>query len=356
MKAPDEAEAESRVERLLQEWIEGRARVERLEEENSQMGEPRIWDFTVQLRDETLIGEYRRSGDISTISRAIEQLKEGLRQSSGDDRPLLIVPFMGEKGARRCQEEKISWIDLSGNAHLHTKSFLIHVEGKPNQFKQKGRPANPFAPKSSRISRFLLARPNQRFRQKEIANQAGVGRGWTSKVIRRLEEKKLVNRDEDGRVKVPDPSLLLDAWHEKYDFSKHRIMKGTVASKESVGLMKRLARAFESAGVEYAATGLAAAWLLTRFARFRIATFYLSRQLEEGLKRKIGLREDPKGANVWLVVPNDEGVFYENSTREDVRHVHPVQVYLDLKGHPERSEEAASSIKKEYLNWRKSDG
>lgn len=355
MKPPDEADAERRVEQLLREWTEEQACVERQKEENSRVGDARMWDFTVQLRDETLVGEYERSGDISTIARAIEQLKEGVRQRGGDS-PLLIVPFMGEKGARRCREEKISWIDLSGNAHLRTKSFLIHVEGKSNQYKQKGRPANPFAPKSSRISRFLLAHPNQRFRQKEIANQASVGPGWTSKVIRRLEEKKLVRRDEEGRVEVTDPSLLLDAWHEKYDFSKHRVIKGTVASKDSLDLTKRLARAFESVSVKYAATGLAAAWLLTRFARFRIATFYLSRQPGEDLKREIGLREDPKGANVWLLVPNDEGVFFETSTREDVRHVHPVQVYLDLKGHPERSEEAAGSIKKEYLNWRKSDG
>jgi hypothetical protein len=309
----------------------------------------------VQIRDETLIGEYERSGDISTISRATEQLKEGVRQRRAD-RPLIIVPFMGEKGAKRCREEEISWIDLSGNAHLETPSFLIHVEGKPNQFKQKGRPANLFAPKSSRISRFLLAHPNQRFRQKDIVNRTDVGRGWTSKVVRRLEEQGFVRRDEEGRVEVTDPFLLLEAWHEKYDFSKHRILKGTVAAKDSLDLTKRLARAFESTRIDYAATGLAAAWLLTRFARFRIVTFYLSRQPEEDLKREIGLREDPKGANVWFVVPNDEGVFFESSTREDVRHVHPVQVYLDLKGHPERSEEAAGSIKKEYLNWEKSNG
>jgi hypothetical protein len=354
MKPPDEADAERRVEQLLREWTEEQACVERQKTDNSRMGDARMWDFTIQLRDETLAGKYKRSSDIATITRTIEKLRKARR--SNENVPLLVVPYMGEKGARRCREEKISWVDLSGNAHLRTKSFLIHVEGKSNQFKQKGRPANPFAPKSSRISRFLLAHPTQRFRQKEIATRAGVGRGWTSKVVRRLEEKKLVRRDEEGRVEVPDPALLLDAWHEKYDFSKHRVIKGTVASKDSLDLTKRLARAFESGSVEYAATGLAAAWLLTRFARFRIATFYVSRQPEEDLKREIGLREDPKGANVWLVVPNDEGVFFETSTREDVRHAHPVQVYLDLKGHPERSEEAAGSIKKEYLNWRKSDG
>lgn len=354
MKAPDEVEAGRRVEKLLQEWTEEQVCVERQKEGNSWVRDTRIWDFAVQLRGETLVGKYKRSNNVAAIAQTIEQLKEAGRNEG--ERLLLVVPYMGEKGAKRCKEEEVSWMDLSGNAHLSTDSFLIHIEGNPNQYKQKGRPANPFAPKSSRISRFLLAHPNQRFRQKEIVDQTGVGRGYTSRVVRRLGEKGLVSRGKDGQVKVPDPSLLLDAWHERYDFSKHRALKGTVASKDSVDLTMRLARAFESASIEYAATGLAAAWLLTQFARFRIATFYLERFPEEDLKREMGFREDPKGANVWLVVPSDEGVFYETSTREGLRHVHPVQVYLDLKGHPERSEEAADSIKSEYLNRRKNDG
>lgn len=347
---PSEAQAQRRIEELLQEWVEGQVQVQRQKKEDS-----RVWDFTVQLRGETLIGEYKRSSDVATVARAVERLKAGKDWDDGG-RPLIIVPYMGEKGAKRCQEEGVGWIDLSGNAHLTTDSFLIHVEGKPNQFKQKGRPSNPFAPKSSRISRFLLTHPNRRFRQKEIAEETGVGRGWTSKVVRRLEEKGLVRRGDDRQVEVPDPSLLLSAWHEKYDFSKHRVLKGTVASKDSADLTKRLARAFESADLEHAATGLAAAWLLTKFARFRIVTFYLDRPPGEDLKRKVGLREDPKGANVWLVVPNDEGVFYGGSAREGVRHVHPVQTYLDLKGHPERSEEAADSIESKCFDWNASDG
>lgn len=351
MDALSKTEAEGRIEELLRDWVEERIRVRGQTEDKSRLG----GDFTIQLRGKTLVGEYKRSNDVATVAQAIEQVKEMVRQGSGAE-PLLIVPFMGEKGAERCRKEGVGWIDLSGNAHLSTDSFFIHVEGRPNQFKRKGRPSNAFAPKSSRISRFLLVHPNRRFRQKEIAERTGVDKGWTSKVVRRLEEKDLVRRENDGQVEVPDPSLLLSAWHEQYDFSKHEVLKGTVASKDSVDLTGRLAGAFESSDVEYAATGLAAAWLLTRFARFRITTFYLSRLPEDELKREIGLREDPKGANVWLVVPNDEGVFYGSSTREDVRHVHPVQTYLDLKGHPERSEEAADSIKSEYLDWSENDG
>jgi len=61
---------------------------------------------------------------------------------------------------------------------------------------------------------------------------------------------------------------------------------------------------------------------------------------------------DERGANTWLVVPNDEGFFHGSEVREGIRCVHPVQVYLDLKAHPERSAEAASRLRQEYLKWR----
>ena len=55
---------------------------------------------------------------------------------------------------------------------------------------------------------------------------------------------------------------------------------------------------------------------------------------------------------MWLVVLNDEGVFHGASEVEGVRCVHPVQVYLDLKAHPERADEAAKKLRAAHLNWR----
>ena len=52
---------------------------------------------------------------------------------------------------------------------------------------------------------------------------------------------------------------------------------------------------------------------------------------------------------MWLVVPNDEGVFYGAAECEGIRCVHPVQMYLDLKDHPERSVEAAAQLRQTLL-------
>jgi len=44
----------------------------------------------------------------------------------------------------------------------------------------------------------------------------------------------------------------------------------------------------------------------------------------------ISFREGVRGANAWLGIPNDVGVFHGGSSREGVCCVHPVQAYLDL--------------------------
>jgi hypothetical protein len=51
------------------------------------------------------------------------------------------------------------------------------------------------------------------------------------------------------------------------------------------------------------------------------------------------------------VAPNDAGVFQGTGDRDGVRCVHPVQIYLDLKEHPERASDAAERVRAEFLTW-----
>jgi hypothetical protein len=94
---------------------------------------------------------------------------------------------------------------------------------------------------------------------------------------------------------------------------------------------------------------LAGAWLCTHFAGFRLVTFFVERIPGEDIRKAIGFREEASGENVWLVVPNDVGVFYGASRRKGIMCAHSVQVYLDLKDHPERSAEAAEQLRKKLL-------
>ena len=147
------------------------------------------------------------------------------------------------------------------------------------------------------------------------------------------------------------PDRLLDAWAERYDFQKHEIIRGHISARTGEQLLAQVARTLDQRKAEHAATGLAAAWVYTQFAAFRLVTFFVAERPSKALFDAMKFREEPKGANVWLVVPNDAGVFDGAIISKEIRCVHPVQTFLDLQGHPERSKEAASEIRSRLLRW-----
>ncbi len=276
-------------------------------------------------------------------SKAFFQKKDGI--------PLIVAPYMGESGANFCRDHDLSWIDLSGNVHIKAPGLLVHVEGNTNRFKRAGRPANVFSPKGARIARQLLMEPDKDYTQRELSRITGLDEGYTSRIVCRLEELNLISRDDKRALRSFDPAQLLDAWLEVYDFSRHQIIKGHIAARSGEELMKRISQTLAEQQIDYAATGLAGAWQYTHFARFRLATFFLTDHPGKDVFDLLHFREEDRGANTWLVVPSDKDVFRGASIQAGIPCVHPVQVYLDLKGHPERSKEAASALRRNALKW-----
>ncbi len=71
--------------------------------------------------------------------------------------------------------------------------------------------------------------------------------------------------------------------------------------------------------------------------------------ISEALPQRTGLKEVSGGANVSLLLPHDEGVYYMTREVGSLRVVCPVQLYLDLKGYKGRGEEAAEAVWKQEL-------
>jgi Holliday junction resolvase len=340
---------ESEVPRRLAELLDIPAAKVRVE------GEPvvgdKVPDLIAYVGDLIFIAECKSKGEAALASVAARQVREFVEHFRRKAIPLVAVPFMGEVGRRICDEARVCWLDLSGNAHLFgPKGLRIQIEGKPNLFKRPGRPRTVFAPKSARIARWLLMKPEYAFSQRELAKLAGLDEGFTSRIVRQLEQLQLVKRESKGSLKLTEFDGMLDAWREAYDFSKHHIIRGHIAARSSDEILRRLARRFGEKRLEHALTGLAAAWALNQFAGFRLVVCYLGQIPSAETKQAIGFHEEERGENVWLVVPNDEGVFHGAARHNGVRCVHPVQVYLDLKSHPERAGEAAEQLRAKLLN------
>lgn len=304
---------------------------------------------------------WKSFGPVASVGAFIRQVRDDAQdvKPAGSFRghviPLVAVPFMGPINRERCAKYGISWLDLSGNARIVAPGLRVLIEGKPNRYKRRGRPSTAFAPRSSRIARWLLMHAAEPFTQRDLARATGINEGYTSRVVGKLEDEELIVRDDTGAIRPRDPDLLLDAWLEIYDFNKHDVLRGHVAARSGDALLRQLSDGLNRATVPHAATGLAAAWNLDRFAGFRIASVYLRQEPSSDLLAALSFREDDRGANVWLIVPNDDGVFHGASTRNGIHCAHPVQVYLDLHAHPERAGDVARELRSEHLHWRTGD-
>ncbi|MGO8696645.1 MAG: hypothetical protein ACLQVY_02855 [Limisphaerales bacterium] len=312
-------------------------------------GKPVQADLLLTVENLNFVVEWKTTGQAAAVAMAAHAAQQFAERWKKKSIPLVAVPYMGEVGQRLCEEAEVCWLDLSGNAHLVAPGLRVTIEGKPNQFKRPGRPRSVFAPKSARIVRRLLIEPKSTFSQRALAKATGLDEGFTSRIVRQLEAQRLVARDAAGELKVADYDALLDAWREAYDFSRHHIVRGHIAARSGDEILRRVSDQLKRGKQEYAATGLAGAWLLNQFAGFRLVAFYVGQIPPAEARQAMGFHEEQKGENVWLVVPNDEGVFDGAAERSGIRCVHPVQVYMDLKDQPERSTEAAEQLRARLL-------
>ncbi|MBD3349699.1 MAG: hypothetical protein GF400_10970, partial [Candidatus Eisenbacteria bacterium] len=94
--------------------------------------------------------------------------------------------------------------------------------------------------------------------------------------------------------------------------------------------------------VRYALTGTAAAEALAPVAPSRLVMLYLEDAVE--MMPTLGLRSAEAGANVLLIEPGDDGVFFGASVREGLRYVAPSQAAADLLTSPGRGPAEAESL------------
>ncbi len=341
-------EAKERLEDLIEQPL-------RETDVDSSRNTGRDWDSLLIAGETAFVLDCRTATNTAALHHAIRRLKARASQSpvlypSKPVVPVLAVPFMGPTGRSLASDEDCSWLDLSGNANIRAPGLKVRIEGHANKFKRRGRPASVFSPVASRIARHLLTHPVELFSQRLLASTIGMDEGYVSRVLRNLSDQELVVKHE-GLIRVPDADLLLRAWLDEYDFGRHHLIAGHIPARDGAGLLRDIATALEDQpnAPPYAATGLAAAWCFGRFAGFRLVSLYVHDASAEHSLAGLSFRRTERGANVWLLVPDDVGVFQGVSTRDGVHCVAPVQAYLDLHSHPERAKEVALEMKSEFL-------
>jgi hypothetical protein len=292
-----------------------------------------------------IVAEVKASGQPRIAREAVNQLFR-VRAGFPDIYGVFIAPYISSRSAEICLKEGFGYLDLVGNCRLSFGQVFICKEGFSNSYVQKRELRSLYSPRSTRILRVLLTVKNDRWRTQSLATEAGVSLGQVANVRKLLRDREWITEGKEG-LRLTDPKSLLDEWAEHYSYRKNAVRE-FYSIKETEEIESELSRIFSDRGIQYAFTGFSGARHVAPTVRGQRVMAYVSSITEEVL-RKVGLKEVPSGANVSLMIPYDEGVYYEARMIDSLKIVCPVQLYLDLKGYRGRGEEAAEAILNQVL-------
>jgi hypothetical protein len=176
-----------------------------------------------------------------------------------------------------------------------------------------------------------------------LAEAARVSLGTVSTVRTVLLNREWAKETEGG-ITLTHPDKLLQDWAQVW--ARRRFAVRRFVSLDVVNTTEsKLAHAarFTFPNAQFAVTGLSAAWRHAPWVRYEQVMAYWSGDADE-LAKEAKLKGAETGANVFLLVPRDEGVFHEVQHLAGLPVVSSVQTYLDLQREPGRGVEAAEFL------------
>jgi hypothetical protein len=287
-----------------------------------------------------LLVDVKSRGEPRLARQAVNQLVR-YRDAFSGSYAVFAAPYISAESARICKADKVGFLDLAGNCFLSFGNVFISREGRPNPFSERRALRSLFRPKAERVHRVLLETPGKAWRTTALAKEAGVSLGHISNVKRLLEDREWIRAGAEGLV-LSEPRRLLAEWAQSYD-SARSYARGLYTMKTILEIEQGLAHACVKEGIRYALTGFSAAARWAPAVKYPRVVAYVSGDVE-AIVRRLDLRDVPTGANVTLLSPYDEGVYYGVRSVDEVQVVCPVQAYLDVQGQAARGQEAAEAL------------
>jgi hypothetical protein len=303
-------------------------------------------DFQVKVRIQnrslSLLVEYKDSGQPRLAREAALQIKDWLVKGQGDY-GVFTAPYVSPESAAICKEAGIGYLDLAGNCFLSFETVYVHREGKPNPRLQRRELRSLYSPKAERILRTLFCRPKQSWKTETLAEAAQVSFGQVANVKKYLADREWL-APNGGGIRLKSPGAVLDEWATQYRFSRNQVVD-YYALSDVAECEYQLAEACQRQRIRYALTAFSGAARLAPAVRYQRTVAYVEGDLN-ALTDSLGWKPVSTGANASLLVPYDEGVFFENLEVDGMQLVAPVQIYLDLQNYRGRGQEAAQAIRK----------
>ncbi|RJQ28526.1 hypothetical protein C4565_03510 [Candidatus Parcubacteria bacterium] len=286
------------------------------------------------------IVEVKSQGEPRLVRMAIAQMKSYL-QKQKDDYGILIAPYLSDVSREICKEEGIGCMDFAGNAFLSYRNIFIEKSGRPNPFATVRIAKSVFSPKSSRILRVFLSALSKKWYVEDLSIDAGISIGLASRVKQSLLSEEWI-KEENKRFYLAKPEEALNQWINNYSYKKNRIFSFYSGLSEDQ-IEMAIKKECEKRKCQYGLALFSGARKVAPFVRFMKFFAYIDGDIEE-IANYLEMKKVESGANVTLLQPYDNGIFYGLQDINGIKVVSDIQLYLDLKSYKGRGEEAAQAV------------
>jgi len=275
---------------------------------------------------------------------------------------VFAAPHISPRMAEVCESHGWSWFDLAGNCRISIPELLhLHHTGNPPVHTTPKPKANLGTREAGRVVRAVLtpSYAGKLWTQRSMQThcEPGISLGLVNKVVKHLQEESFVVPLKGGGFRLSDPVKLLFAWRDAYRFDQHErhgyftLLQGSKlrAALEKLGLLS-------GGSAVYAA--FSAADFQAPYVRQPKTWLYVSSRELDRLREVIEAKPVESGENIVVLVPADEGVFFQQepapSGSNHLPCTNPVQTYVDLWHCGGRGEEAAEAVLEQCLkpHWK----
>ncbi|MBU0506451.1 MAG: type IV toxin-antitoxin system AbiEi family antitoxin [bacterium] len=288
----------------------------------------------------SLVIEYILNGEPRNIRNAALQINnyaKAIKSSYG----VVVAPYISDNAAKICKEMNVGYFDLSGNCYLQFGNVLIEKTGKPNKSIIKRKQRTLFSNKAARIIRILLSNTKKAWGVRELATEADVSPSYVSKIKQFLIGQEWIDISKEEIV-LNNPKEILDEWVRARRFIETGTLKYFTLKKPHE-IEKDLSSYCKKNSISFALTGFSAAIRYAPMVPSNRVVAYVTGDISK-ITKDLDLKLVDSGANIELIIPKDEGVFYNSQIIDDIQLVSPIQTYIDLINVRGRGEEAANAV------------
>lgn len=308
-----------------------------------------VLEISINSKKKNIIVEIKTVGEPRYIRSVVQQLSSYLKRTI-DAYGVIAAPYISEKTGEICKEANIGYIDLSGNCFFSFESIYIEKKNYKSIVSRKKDLKSLFSKKTTRLLRILLIRPENVWTQISLSNESNVSIGLINRVIKRLYELEYIDLDQNKKISLKNPSRLLDLWRENYSYLDNEI-QGFYSPLSQKEFEERLIGYMSKRNIErYAFTFFSGAELISPFVRTSQIFFYFSGN-RENLTKETELKLVTSGANIIILEPYDEGIYYGIQKVQKRNVVSNIQLYLDLYNYKGRGREQAEYLREKAIKF-----